>query len=153
MKRPLLAALITLSGLAFNGPGAFAHEDATLDAMKAPNGGQLRMAGSYHFELLVAKDSPEAKDNPVTLYLTDHGGTKAPAAGASGTATILSGKSKVTVPLTPAGENRLSGMGKYASDPQMKVVVSVTFADKKTEKARFTPLASKASDGHTDHQH
>src|SRR5574338_1182112 len=107
MKRPLFAALTTLAVLAFNGTTAFAHDDATLDAIKAPNGGQLRQAGSYHFELVVAKDSKEAKDSPVTVYLTGHDGKKVPAAGAGGTATLLSGKSKTTVPLAPAGDNKL----------------------------------------------
>ncbi len=152
MRHPLIA-LTALTTLAFNSTTVLAHDDVTLDTMKAPNGGQLRMAGNYHFELVVAKDSTDAKDNPVAVYLTDHAGNKAPLAGASSTATILSGKSKVSVPLAPAGDNKLFGTGKYSSDPQMKVVVSVTFADKKTEQARFTPLASTGSDGQGHHHH
>ncbi|MBN8464831.1 MAG: hypothetical protein J0M01_18750, partial [Dechloromonas sp.] len=116
MKLPLISSLFLSSALLFAGNAAFAHDDATLDKMKAPNGGQLRMAGPYHFELLVDKNNKEAKDSPVTVYLTDHGEKKIPAAGASGTATILAGKSKVTVPLSPAGDNKLSGVGKYVSD-------------------------------------
>ena len=153
MKLPLIPNLILSAALLFAGNGAFAHDDATLDQMKAPNGGQLRMAGPYHFELLVDKTNKEAKDSPVTVYLTDHGDKKIPAAGATGTATILAAKSKITVPLAPSGDNKLTGVGSYASDPQMKVVVSVTFASAKAEQARFTPLLSAAADGHPDHQH
>lgn len=150
MKLPLIPNLVLSAALIFAGNAAFAHDDATLDKMKTPNGGQLRMAGPYHFELLVDKNNKEAKDSPVTVYLTDHGEKKIPAAGASGTATILAGKSKVTVPLAPAGDNKLTGVGKYVSDPHMKVVVSVVFPDKKTEQARFSPLAA----GHAeDHKH
>lgn len=151
MKLPLIRNLVLSAALIFAGNAAFAHDDATLDKMKTPNGGQLRMAGPYHFELLVDKNNKEAKDSPVTVYLTDHGEKKIPAAGASGTATILAGKSKVTVPLAPAGDNKLSGLGKYVSDPHMKVVVSVVFPDKKTEQARFAPLAAGHADDHSHH--
>lgn len=144
MKTLLTALTLTILSTA-----SWAHDDATLDKMQAPNGGQLRMAGMYHFELVVVKDSKEAKDNPVAVYLTDHADKKISAAGTSATATILAGKSKTTVKLSPAGDNKLAGVGKYASDAQMKVVVSVTFADKTTEQARFTPLAARAG----GHQH
>lgn len=152
MKRPLFSRLAMAITLMVS-TGAFAHDDATLDKVKTPHGGQLRMAGIYHFELVVAKDSKNAKDNPVAVYLTDHGGNKIPVAGAMGKATILAGKSKITIPLAPTGDNKLEGVGKYASDPQMKAIVSVTLADKKTSQARFTPLAARMADGHTDHHH
>lgn len=140
MKRSLIFRLL-LSGIClFAGQGALAHDDAALAGMKAPNGGQLRMAGPYHFELLVDRNNREARESPLTVYLTDHGMKKISAAGSSGTATILAGKAKVTVPLSPAGDNKLTGVGKYVSDPHMKVVVAIVFPDKKTEQARFSPL-------------
>lgn len=135
---------------------ALAHSDEYLDTQQAPNGGQLRMAGIYHFELVVTKDSKEAKDNPVFVYVTDHAGTKVPTAGAKGTVTILSGKAKATVNLAPDGDNRLKGSGTYASTPDMKAVVSITLAGKAAEQARFTPLAKAAAmaqDGHSGHTH
>ncbi|MCM2287430.1 MAG: hypothetical protein NDI67_00275 [Sulfuritalea sp.] len=146
---------------AFATPTALAHSDDVLDTQKAPNGGQLRMAGVYHFELVVARDSKEARDNPVLVFVTDHAGAKIPTVGAGGTATILAGKQKASVKLVPDGDNRLKGVGKYASTPDMKAVVSVTMAGKPAEQARFTPLApmapaappSAAKDGHTDHKH
>jgi hypothetical protein len=102
MQRTLISSLAMVAALMSVGNGVFAHDDArSRQNSVAPNGGQLRMAGSYHFELVVAKDSKEAKDNPVTVYLTDHGDKKVPAAGATGTATILAAKSKITVPLAP----------------------------------------------------
>ena len=153
----------TLNALIFTaamltGATVLAHTDEILDTQKAPNGGQLRMAGVYHFELVVAKASKEAKDNPVVVYVTDHAGTKVSTVGAGGTATILAGKQKASITLVPDGDNRLKGVGKYASTPDMKVVVSVTVAGKPAEQARFTPLAQTASaapakDGHMDHKH
>lgn len=144
--------LIILAGLFATGL-ALAHDDAYLDTLKAPNGGQLRMAGPYHFELVVVSDIKDAKDNPVLVYLTDHAANKVASGGTKGTATMLAGKRKTTLQLTPDGDNRLKGMGSYASDPAMKVVVSVTFADGKTEQARFEPLVKKTADVHAEHKH
>jgi len=146
---------------ALTGTGVLAHSDEYLDTQKSPNGGQQRMAGVYHFELVVTRDSKEAKDNPVVVYVTDHANVKIPTVGAGGTATILAGKQKASVKLAPDGDNRLKGIGKYASTPDMKVVVSVTLAGKTAEQARFTPLApmaaaaaaAPAKDGHMDHKH
>ncbi|MFZ2739683.1 MAG: hypothetical protein WBI20_14615 [Burkholderiaceae bacterium] len=84
--------------------------------------------------------------------VTDHAGAKLPTSGASGTATILSSKGKVSTTLIPDGDNRLKGTANYISVPDMKVVVSITFPGKATEQARFTPLVA-ANDGHADHKH
>ncbi len=118
----------------------FAHGDESHDAQKAPNGGQLSKAGVYHFELVVAQDGKETKDNPVVVFVTDHAGGRIPTAGASGTATLLAGKAKSAVTLTPDGDNRMKGVAKYAATPDMKVVVSITLPGKATEQARFTPI-------------
>mgnify|MGYP000922476838 CR=1 FL=1 len=142
-----ISRLTLAAALLLVGNNVFAHDDAALDKVKGDNGGQLRMAGSYHFELVVARDGVEGKDKRVTVYLTDHGNQKVSAAGATGMATILTGKSKTAVALAPAGDNKLMGVGNYAVDPQMKVVVSVSFPNGKTEQARFTPLATPATDG------
>jgi hypothetical protein len=155
MKKTLFL-IAAASALGLASPTLLAHTDEVLDTQKAPNGGQLRMAGAYHYELVVAKDSKEAKDNPVVVYVTDHAGTKVPTAGAKGTVTILTGKAKATVSLIPDGDNRLKGSGTYASTSDMKAVVSVTPAGKSAEQARFTPLAMPkvmAQDGHADHKH
>lgn len=147
----------TAAGLfALASSNAMAHTDEYLDTQQAPNGGQLRMAGAYHYELVVTKDSKEAKNNLVIVYVTDHAGTKVSTAGAKGTVTLLAGKAKVTVNLTPEGDNRLKGTGTYASTSNMKAVVSVTLAGKSAEQARFTPLAmpkAMAQDGHAGHKH
>jgi hypothetical protein len=150
MKR--LNALIFLLA-ALNSPMVLSHSDEYLDTQPTPNGGQMRMAGGYHYELVVTKDSKTVKENPVVVYLTDHGGTKISTTGARGTATILAGKLKATVNLAPDGDNRLKGFAKYASTPDMKVAVTVTLPGKSTEPARFTPLAKMAADPHAGHKH
>ena len=61
----------TLLAAVFASPGALAHTDDYLDTQKHANDGQMRMAGAYHLELVVAKDSKEAKSNPVMVYVTE----------------------------------------------------------------------------------
>ncbi|MEZ5615635.1 MAG: hypothetical protein R3E35_10495 [Rhodocyclaceae bacterium] len=141
MKR--IKSIAVLLGLTFAAGGVLAHDDAYLDTQKAPNGGQLRMAGPYHYELVVVKDAKEAKENPVVVYVTDHAGQEVLTVGATGTATILAGKLKATSTLKPDGDNRMKGFAKYASTPDMKVVVSITLSGKPAEQARFTPLGSQ----------
>lgn len=142
MKHPKTIAV--LLGLTFAAGVAQAHDDAYLDTQQAPNGGQLRMAGPYHYELVVAKDGRDIKANPVVVYVTDHAGQKVPTAGAAGTATILAGKQKATAALKPDGDNRMKGFAQYAPAPGMKVVVSIALAGKQPEQARFTPAAAVA---------
>ncbi|MEQ1668179.1 MAG: hypothetical protein ABL868_06960 [Sulfuriferula sp.] len=141
----LVTALIVSSG-------AFAHSDEYLDIQVAPHGGQLRMVGNYHYELVVAKNSNSVQQNAVIVYVTDHAGNKIATKGATGSVTILSGKLKSTALLQADGDNGLKGSAKYASTPDMKAVVMITFAGQKPEQARFTPLAV-AKDGHGGHMH
>ncbi len=136
------ASLLILALAAFP---ALAHDDATLDKMAAPHGGQIRMAGAWHFELVVVKNSKEARDNPVLVYLTDHGDKKQPSQGYKGTVTLLSPQGKAVATLVPDGENRLRGSASYASNPDLKAVVSITAPDGRTEQARFEPLKAAAA--------
>lgn len=129
---------------------ALAHDDAYLDTQKAPHGGQLRMAGMYHLELVVDRTSPEAKAKPVLVYLTDHAGQKISASGITGSATLLAGKTRTTIKLSPDGDNRLKGSGTYASTADLKAIVSITPAGQAAAQARFTPLSSVA-EAHTGH--
>lgn len=144
MKKSLASTL--LAALVLSMGTAFAHDDAALDATASPHGGQLRMAGIYHYELVLVKDSKTAKDNSVVVYLTDHAGAKIPSAGATGTATLLGGSGKATAALQPDGDNRLKGVAKYASAPDTKVVLSIALPGKPAEQARFTPFAHMDKD-------
>lgn len=152
MKKFGVLAGVTL-GLLWASGHAYAHGDEVhAEAPKATNGGQVQAAGTNYLELVVVKNSKDASDNPVVVFITDDHGRKLPSAGATGTATLLSGKDKVVVTLAPDGDNRMKGSGKYASSPSLKTIVAFTFPGKATVQARFTPLAGNA-DGHTDHKH
>lgn len=146
----LTGMALTALAVALAAAPALAHDDAYLDTLKTPHEGQLRMAGMYHYELVVVKNSKDAKENPVLVYVTDHAGTKIPTAGATGTVTLLVGKVKAQVTLAPGGDNLLKGLAKYASSPDMKAVVAITLAGKTAEQARFTPMTS-ANDEHMHH--
>lgn len=147
MKPSILSALLLTLGLSF-GRAAMAHDDATLDTMVAPNGGQLRVAGPYHFELVVDKAATGEAEMPVYVYLSDHSGNPQPAAGVTGTATLLSPKGKASVALAADGESRLKGVGKYAADPALKAVVSLRYSDGRTGQARFEPFKGDAAQHH-----
>ena len=114
-------------------PAAQAHDDAYLDTVAAPHGGQLRMTGPFHYELVLVKDSKTARNNAITVYVT-----------------LLSGKTKVSGALKPDGDNRLTGRARYASTPAVKAIVSITMAGQAPLQARFTPLAPRSS-LHGDH--
>lgn len=143
-------SLLAIAGL------AHAHGDDYLDTVKAPNGGQLRMAGPYHLELVVKKDATAAQDSPIAVYLTDHAGTAIPSQGVKASVTLLSGKQKTTAELRPASGNQLTGQAKYTANSALKAIVSVQFPGQAAEQARFTPLKAapaKAADGHEGHKH
>lgn len=141
---PLAAAAASLLSFA-----ALAHDEATLDATPSPNGGQVRMAGAWHYELVVAPPGAKASAAaPVVVYVTDHASTKVPTSGATGSVTILAGGKKATIALQPDGDNRMKGSGAYASTPDMKAVVSIALPGQAAQQARFTPLAVAAHKSH-----
>jgi hypothetical protein len=143
----LSSLLLTALTLAVSAPVAMAHSDAPhMATLKATHGGQLGVAGSYSYELVVVKDAQEAADSPVVVYVTDHAGQKVATAGATGSVTILANKKKFAVTLQPEGDNRMKGSARYLSAPDMKVLVAITLAGKPPEQTRFTPLAA-AKDG------
>ena len=69
---------------------AWPHTDEYFDTVDAPHGGQMRMAGPYHMEIIT-------KDREIVLYITDHANTKISIEGGIGKATIQTGKTKTTV--------------------------------------------------------
>jgi len=121
---------------------AGAHTDAVLASQKSPNGGQVRVAGTYHLELVMNKDSKADKEYPLTLFVTDHAGNKISTSNATGRVILLDGKIQTNIDLKPDGDNRLKGAGTYFSRPSLKAVVSV-HQQGKQEQARFTPFDSR----------
>lgn len=129
--------LLTAACIGCTASTAFAHTDAFFDSQPSPHGGQVRMSGAYHFELLV-------EPGGVTVFVTDHADTPIPTEGASALADIASRKGKSQIKLTPAGGNMLKGQGKFGDDPGMRVKLTVTLPGAQAVTARFTPLKRKA---------
>lgn len=140
-----LKPIVLAAALLFS-QGVAAHSDDYLDTQTAPHGGQLRMVGQYHYELVV-------KAGEVSVYVTDHGGKKIATEGASGTATLLSSKGKASVKLAPAGDNQMKGSGKFELAPDMKVVVSLALAGEPAQQGRFTPMQKAQSAPTAMHSH
>ena len=135
MNKTMAAVLL---GMAITLP-TWAHTDDYLDTLATAHGGQLRMAGPYHLELV-------AKDKELVLYVTDHGDNPVKTEGGTAKATIQIGKGKAgtTVKLEPAGENQMKGLGEFTLKPASVIVVFVKLAGEEAQSARFTPLKPKA---------
>jgi hypothetical protein len=133
IKMYYVSKMLSISTLVLIG-SVWAHDDAYLDTQVAPHGGQLRMAGGYHLELVM-------KPPMITVYVTDHAGVAIGSEGAQGQIVILAGKQKSTFPLKPVGENKLEAQGAFAVEPELKAVVSVQMKAQESQQARFTPFA------------
>jgi nitrogen fixation protein FixH len=123
--------------LSFVANGACAHSDEYFDANPSPHGGQVRMAGAYHFELIV-------EPGALTVYVTDHANTPIATDGAQALAVVDVAKTRTRIKLEPAGTNVLKGQGEFAAEAAMRVKLTVTMPGAKSETARFAPLKNKA---------
>ncbi|SCY71637.1 hypothetical protein SAMN05216420_11444 [Nitrosospira sp. Nl5] len=114
-----------------------AHNEAYFESKESAHGGQTRMAGPYHIELV-------AKDKEIVLYVMDHADRNLSTLGGGGKATVQVGKAKdkTSVKLEPAGENMFKGAGDFAVTPQTVVTVFVELPGQEAATARFTPLKS-----------
>jgi hypothetical protein len=119
---------------------ARAHSDEYFVTHPTPHGGQIRMAGPFHLELLAGKDE-------LTLYVTDHSGNSVDTAGGSAKVIITSGKKKrYVVILSAAGENALKGDGEFKLGKSSTASVLVALPDQEPQRAKFTLHApSKAT--------
>lgn len=128
---------------------ASAHTNEYLDTIDGDHGGQLRMSGAYHFELIA---------NPGTLkiYVTDHGSQPIDTAGASADAMVVTDGKKTVVNLRAAGANTFEGVGEFTLNEQSAVHLKVTMPNGDAELATFTPLRKRdskpAESGHHHHQ-
>jgi len=112
-----------------------AHDDAYLDSHPTPHGGQVRMAGPYHMEVLTDQGH-------LQVYVTDHGGAAISTAGWKGQATLLAGKQKIQYELQPAGNNTLRSKDAVSSVAHTVMVLTVTPAAGTPEMARYTRLTA-----------
>ena len=141
MYKPLATVLISAT-LAVSLPLSLpvsAHTEQHFDNTTTPHGGQMRMAGPYHLELVT-------KEKEMIVYVTDHGDNNVPTEGGVGKASIQVGKAKPknSIKLEPAGDNMLRGTGDFSITPETVVVVFLKLPEYEAQSARFTPLKPKA---------
>jgi hypothetical protein len=117
---------------------AEAHVDEYFDSVEAPHGGQLRMTGPYHLELV-------AKDRELTVYVTDHADNQITTDGGLGKATIETGQARTQVGLHPVGENMLKGSGSFTITPETVVIIFIKLPNQDAYSARFMPLRPKGT--------
>ncbi|MBI2380283.1 MAG: hypothetical protein HYV16_05985 [Gammaproteobacteria bacterium] len=143
MKLPIKSLFALTLSLSLSGT-ALAHTDEILDQQKTPHGGQLRMAGPYHIELVLKADGLDA-------YLTDHAGTAKPAAGTSAAATVVNGKAVQRLVLKPAEGNRLHAAASLDAAAPSQIVLKLDLPDGTSQSARFD--LNKPKQAHHDHEH
>lgn len=146
-----IAALIALAWSA----GIKAHSNEELATRVGAHGGRIQMTGAYHVELLVAGDQ-------VQVWVTDHADRAQATEGAAATVMVVYPGETVTVPLSPAGENRLVGRDarvKAGKDARVSVVLTmkgqspgqVRFVLSSDVAATATATAAKAKPAHAHH--
>jgi len=139
---PMLAAAVLAA--ATLGSPAWAHDEVTLDAMPSAHGGQLRMAGIYHFELMVAPAAVAGQGVLVQVFVTDHLGQKISTTQASGSASFVNGKARTQVALAPEGDNGLTGVLPQLPKRGTQAVVSIApVPGQAPVQAKFTRLQTK----------
>lgn len=115
---------------------AWPHTDEYFESVDAPHGGQLRMTGPYHMELV-------AKGGTLTVYVTDHADNPISVDGGLAKANIENGSAKTQVNLHPVGNNILGGSGTFPLTPSTVVIVFMKLPDQDGYAARFMPLKPK----------
>jgi len=115
---------------------ALAHTDEYFESVEAPHGGQLRMTGPYHMELV-------AKDGDLTVYVTDHADNAISVDGGLAKANIENGSTRMQVNMHPVGNNILRGSGTFSLTSSTVVVVFIKLPNQDGYAARFMPLKPK----------
>lgn len=140
------AALAIGFVLAINTPTVSAHPDAALAKLTAAHGGQLRVAGPYHLELVLS-------DKASKVYVTDHAGTPQDMKMASVSATVLADGKITKLKLTFTGSNEFRSEQVLKPNPTTQVVVIVQPANQAAQQAKFAPFQAAPEHSHHDEKH
>jgi hypothetical protein len=141
----MVAALVFSMFLALACPVG-AHTDEYFESVEAPHGGQLRMTGPFHMELV-------ANDGDLMVYVTDHADNAISVDGGLAKANIENGSTKTQVNMHPVGNNMLRGSGTFSLTPSTVVIVFMKLPNQDGYAARFMPLKPKGESGEKAHSH
>ena len=120
----IIKALVLAAALTAWDP-AFAHAPKI-----GANGGAQADAGSLHVEVVT-------KDTTLEVFLRDHGDKAVASEGHKGTAIfVVDGKAQ-RIPLTPGGDNKLTGSAAVELPKEPKGAVQITIPRGNTVQAKF----------------
>lgn len=126
-----LRILLLLSALAAISRHAYAHSDDYLDSLPAPHGGQIRMAGPLHLELVIA-------ERAVEVFVTDHAGTPRPTAG--GKASLRVAREEPGITLKATSGYRFAGSLPHPVPANAQLTLFVLLPGEQPHAARFTAV-------------
>ncbi|MBN9581160.1 MAG: hypothetical protein J0G37_06580 [Afipia sp.] len=120
--------------LAYIGAAALLIASASIASAHAPkvgaNGGAQADAGSFHVEIVPERTT-------LQVFLRDHSDKAVVTNGFKGTAIfVIDGKAQ-RIPLTPAGDNKLTGTSTISIPSQPKGAVQITTPSGSTVQAKF----------------
>lgn len=125
-----LALAVSLAAIALP-QAAFAHDNAELANEPGPHGGMVQMAGNFHLEVAIAADK-------VTVWVTDHSDEPQPTEGATAKATVFKGSDRITVDLSPTGENQLEGTSAGVGDSGgSRALIDLTMPGEEAMQVRY----------------
>ena len=109
------------------------------DVTVGANGGIVRAAGEYRFELLV-QPHRAVRETPIVFFVSDRDGKPVETKDARGHAEFSSGGLKGVATLHPDGANRMKGYGLMSAKPDLLIDVSISFPGHAPLHAQFKPL-------------
>jgi len=113
--------------------------DPTVQAPRPAHGGDLRLAGPFWLELVVAKGS-------LSLYVSNRSGAPIDASTGKGAAVIHTDGKSTSVELKPGGGNTLVGKGRLKVKRTTVIFVTAALRGEKAHKAVFRPFESAPDD-------
>lgn len=135
-KRTMLKALtcvLLVASLAATADGSAPAGFANASRPRPTHGGDVRMAGPFWLELVVAKSS-------LIVYVSDRSGIPVDTSRGKGTATAHTDGKGTRIELRPAGGNRLAGTGKFKLKHSTVVFITADLRGEKPHRAVFRPL-------------
>jgi len=112
-----------------------AHPGSLAQAPRAAHGGDLRLAGPFWLELVVAKGS-------LTVYVSNRSGAPIDASTGKGTAVVHTDGKSTRIELKPGGGDRLVGKGRVKVKRTTVIFVTAALRGEKAHRAVFRPFES-----------
>ena len=124
-RHPVMTVVLFAAGWIAASTSALSHAPKV-----GANGGPQTDAGSYHVEVV-------AQGTALQVYLRDHGDKSVATDGFKGMAIFVIGGKPQRIPLTPAGENKLTGTSAVDLPNEPKGAVQITTPTGSTVQAKF----------------